>query len=53
MFNLFSLQSVLKRAGEVGVFLYIRVHFVFDFFFFFLPSLLIFSLCFRISRTNV
>lgn len=32
---------------------HMSVHFVLDFFFFFLPSLLIFSLCFRISRTNV
>lgn len=48
-FNIFFL-SIMKRGLVI---IHMSIHFVLDFFFFFLPSLLIFSLCFRISRTNV
>lgn len=49
----FTVQSFFLSLAWKGEIIHMSVHFVLDFFFFFLPSLLIFSLCFRISRTNV
>jgi len=51
MFVVASLSGETRGGGEEEI--HMSRHFVLDFFFFFFPSLLIFSLCFRISRTNV